>query len=561
MIFLKPEYLIMMLIPLIIFFFLLITNKSALELYFDEKILEKLRFDNGALGRIGRNMMLFMALIWMIVALARPVKEKADVEITSKSIDIMVALDISKSMLAADFYPSRLAFAKKRFISLLDSFKEANIGVIAFSNEAFLVSPMTQDTTTLKYLVDNLSLDSISLTGTDVRIPIEKGRKFLKDAKEKIIILFTDGGEQKEFQKEIERAKSYGESIYIYMIASQEGAPIKQDEDALKDKQGNIVLSKRNSAIKKLALETGGAYIVANYHDNSIALLVNDIKKKFSMYEKKDKKIKEYEEYFIYPLLLAVLFLLFSFHSFPRRGRGVLMALIMIALLPPPIEARVFDFFDIEKANEAYKHGDFTQAAEVFNEVVKSNKSPQSIYNLANSYYKEGKYKEAVKEYDNIIAKTPLLQYKKAFNKGNTYFKLKAYQKAIEAYEEALKIMDEEDLRFNLALAKKRLKEKEKREKKGEKQNKVKKEQQKEEKKSQKSQKEREKKSDKEKNEKGSQLDKQEAKSKQSDKKPPEISKKEEKMWQDHLERNRPKTMPMKLKREEIERSQDEKPW
>ena len=554
MIFLKPEYLTMMLIPTLILFYFIVTNRSALDSYFDKKILEKLRFENGALGKIGRNILLFIALIMMILALARPVKEKGEVAIKSKSIDMMVALDISKSMMAGDIYPNRLAFAKQRFIKFVDSFKEANIGIIAFSSEGFLVSPMTQDSSTLKYLVNNLSLDSMTLKGTNLLIPIEKGNAFLKESKEKIIIIFTDGGDNVDFSKEIQRAKEYGESIYIYAVATPEGGTIEENGEMLKDKEGNMVITKLNEGIKTLAFESGGAYIVGNHNDDSIALMVADIKKKFKMRDSKEKRVKEYKELFYYPLSLALLFMLFAFHSFPSRASApIMIAFIMIAS-PRDAEAKVFDFFDINKANKAYHDSNYTQAEEAYKKVIKSNKSPESIYDLANAQYKQEKYKEALKSYDNVIAKTDALKYKKMFNKGNSHFQLKEYEKAIKDYEEAKKIQDDEDLEHNLALAKKKLEEKKKKEQ--EKKDDKKKDDKKKDKKEGDGDSDKEKKKKEEKEKKKEDSKKQKPKPSKE-----EISKKEEKMWEQHLENNKPKTMPMKLDMKPVERQKDEKPW
>jgi len=564
MIFLKPEYLTMMLIPTLILFYFIVTNKSALDTYFDEKILEKLRFENGTLGKIGRNILLFVALIMMIIALARPVVEKGDVQIKSKSIDMMVALDISKSMMAGDFYPSRLAFAKKRFVEFVDSFKEANIGIVAFSSEGFLVSPMTQDSSTLKYLVNNLSLDSMTLKGTNLLIPIEKGNAFLKESKDKIIIIFTDGGDKTDFTKEIERAKEYGESIYIYAVGTPEGGPIIERGESIKDDNGNIVITRLNESIKTLAFETGGAYIVGNHEDNSIDLMVKDIKKKFKMQDVKEKKIKEYKELFYYPLSVAVLFLLFAFHSFPSRMGGTIMIGLLAISVPSPSGAKVFDFFDIDKASAAYSDEKYEEASEHYKEVIKSNKSPESIYDLANAQYKQGAYKEALKNYQNVTAKTDALQYKKAFNSGNTYMQLKEYDKAIKAYEDAKKLKNEEDLEHNLALAKKKLAEKKKKEQQKKKDKKEDDKKKKDKKQGDGDSDKKDKKDDKKEKDKEEEAKKKKA---QQDKKElkaqkkPEISKKEEKMWEKHLENMRPKTMPMKLNMKSVEREKDEKPW
>ncbi len=553
MIFLKPEYFTMMLLPTLVLFYLIASNKSAVELYFDEKVLQRLRFDNDALGKVGRNMLLFAALIMMIVALARPVIEKRDITIASKSIDVMVAFDISQSMLAADIYPSRLAFAKRRFMELVENFKEANIGVIAFSSEGFLLSPMTQDSRMLKYLVHNLSLDSMSLQGTNLFIALQKGKEFLKDAKEKIVIIFTDGGDKSDFSKEIEMAKRYEESIYIYAIGTNKGAPILRNGEALKDKNGDIVITRLNRAIKELAFESGGAYIVGGYEDDSVKLLVKDIKNKFKMRDLKERKVKEYKELFYYPLALALFFMLCAFSSFPMRKMAIMIALVMIAP-PKGLEARVFDFFEIEDAKRAYSHGHYKKAEAHYKEVVKSTKSAQSIYDMANAQYRQGKYKEALKSYSDVIAISDTLKYKKAFNQGNAYMQLKEYEKAIEAYERAKKIEDDEDVAYNLALAKKRLeKKKSKKSKKSDRQN---------EKKKRENQGEGEGKSKSDKSAKREQnRPKEEKQTKQEAQKKEPISQKEEKMWEGQLERMRTQTMPVKFKMQSVERERDEKPW
>ncbi len=548
----------MMILPTIILFFLIITKRDPMEGIFDEKILEKLRFDNEALGKMGRNLLIFVALLLMIIALARPVLPKGDVKVSKKSIDMLVAIDVSKSMLAKDIYPNRLEFAKKRFKEFVDKFDEANVGVIAFSSDAFLVSPMTQDSSTLKFLVDNLSLDSMSLKGTNILIPILKAKDFLKKSKDKIVIIFSDGGDDEDFSQAIKVAKDNNESIYIYAIGSNQGAPILENSKALKDKNGNIVLTKLNPHIKDLVLKTGGAYIVANYKDKSVELMVEDIKKKFRAKEIKSKMSKDYKELFYYPLSLALLFMLFLFHSLPKKS-GVIIVVALFALSDVRVEARVFDFFDIKKAEDAYSKEDYKKAISYFQKVAISKRDNESFYDLANAYYKAGKYKKALKVYADIRSIDESLNYKKYFNIGNSYFKLGKFEDALKAYNRAKEIKSEPDLKHNIELAKKRLKDRRekqnKKDKKSQNNKKNDKDKQDQKKKDKKDKKKQQDKQDQKKEKKSS--SKRQAKPKKEEK----LSKKEEKMWQEHLEKSRPKTMPIKIKIDKIKRMSDEKPW
>ncbi len=560
MIFLKPEYLIMMLVPALILFYFIVSQKSLLDQYFDIKILEKLRFDNDTLGKVGRNILLFAALFLIIVALARPVHEKGDVAIKTKTIDMMVALDVSKSMMAGDFYPSRLAFAKKRFVEFVESFKEANIGVIAFSSEGFLLSPMTQDGGMLKYLVNNLSLDSMNLQGTNLLIPIEKAKDFLKKSKEKILIIFTDGGDNSDFSREIEKATAYKETIYIYAIATAAGAPILRRGSAVKDKKGDIVITKLNTKIKQLAFESGGAYVVGNYDDNSIKIMVEDIQKKFTLHRGKEKHIKEYQELFYYPLALALMFLLFAFHSFPRRGGMAIAVLAMVGLFQGKMEAGMFDFFDIAKAKEAYQAQKYKEAAKHFESIVKSTKNAQSMYDLANAHYKTGDYKKAISTYDKVVTTDANLVFKKRFNQGNAYFQLKDYKKAIAVYERAQEIKNTKDLIHNLALAKAKLKEQQQNQQQNDQKSTDKKEQQKEQKRQNQDKEKKEPKKKKQENKKKKEKPEQ-GKREENAAKENAITAKEEKLWQQYLEDKKIQTMPLKFKELPIKRSVDEKPW
>lgn len=549
MILLNPSYLIFMMIPAIILFFLIVNQKSNLNSIFDENIIKKLTFDNGYLGKTGRNFMLFSSLILMIIALSRPVLEKGDVVIKGKKIDLLVAMDISKSMQATDIYPNRLEFAKKKLYEFISLFDEANIAVIAFSSQGFLVSPMTQDSTTLKYLIKNLSLQSLSTSGTNLFVPITKAKSFLKDSSQKILIIFTDGGDNEKFKKEIQMAKDANIHIYIYATATKSGASIQEDGVSIKDKQGNIVISKLNEKIKKLAIDSGGAYIVGGLKDDSVSLLVEDIKKKFKMQDINSKKVKEYKEFFYYPLSLSLLFMLFVFSSFPKKAGLSIFVSTFFLLSNQNLEALVFDFKTIDKAHKAYEESNYKDAIDGYGKVVESKKSAASYYDLANALYKDKQYQKALETYKKVETEDKNLEYKKLFNSANSNFALEKYEDALKYYEDAKKIKSEKDLEDNIELAKKMIKKKQEKKDKKEEDKKKKEEEQKEEK-------------DKKNEDKNKEGEKDSEKpSKPKEKKEEKISEKEVKKWEEQLEKSKPKTAPMQFQSQEIKKDEDEKPW
>ncbi len=558
MIFLKPEYLYFMLLPLIIFFLFIITKKDPLESYFNKEVLDKIRIDNESLGKVGRNMMLFASLILMLLALARPVLPMADIKLKRKSIDLLVALDISRSMSATDLYPNRLEFAKKRFKEFLDNFEEANVAVIGFSEDAFLISPLTKDHQSLKYLVDNLEFDSTSQRGTNLFEPLQKANEFLSKNKQKILVIFTDGGDQKSFKDEIKFAKDKNITIYVYATATPKGSVIKEIDKVLKDKKGNIVLSKLNEHIKELALKSNGAYIAGGYSDRSVKLIANDIKRKFRLKEMDEKDSKNFKELFYYPLALAILFMLFAFSSLPRKLHSTLLFMMLLSY-HLPLEAKFFDFVDISKAKSAYEEGRFQDSAKYFQEVSSSKKDDSSFYDLANAYYKSGDYQAALKVYNSIHTVDDNLNYKRWFNTGNALFKLKKYTKALEAYNKAKEIKTSDDLIHNIKLTKKMIKKskEKKRDKKQENKNQNNKQQDNKSSKSPKKKKEKKKKQNK-KDDPKKKKQKQKTQAKKDMKK---LSKKEIKMWMKHLQSINPKTKPIKLKRSKLRGRVNEMPW
>jgi Ca-activated chloride channel family protein len=256
----------------------------------------------------------------MIISLSRPYIKGQPIKVQTSFINCVVGFDISNSMFANDIYPNRFKFAKLKFNQLLNNFKNAQMGIIGFSSRAFLIAPMTNDYNSLKFLVSNLSFDYINLKGTSILNALQSANMLYKeDQKQKILILFTDGGDKDDLSKEIEYAKQNNISVFVYAIATKKGGVIKTKDDVLKDKDGNLVVTKINENIKKLALNSGGAYLPYSLKNNDIKALSDAIKSKFKAQKVKDEEILDNFELFFIPLALATLFFFISTFSLPRR--------------------------------------------------------------------------------------------------------------------------------------------------------------------------------------------------------------------------------------------------
>ena len=457
--FLYINVLFLMLIPSFFLMFLIITKKDSFSKHFSKESLNKLSISNRYFSKKARNVTLFLALIFMIIALARPVTNEK-IHISKQELNtLIIAIDVSKSMLATDIYPNRLEFARKKLLDIINQSKTSAIGVILFAKSSFILSPLTQDFTSLKILIENLDTGANFDNGTNIYSTLEITNKLLKEYSNKNLLILSDGGDKKEFKEEIDYANKNNITVYTIGLASKNGAAIKQkDGNYITNSKGEIVTVKLNKNIKKLSLNTNGGFINYSLDNNDISEIIKDIENKSKKEQFQSRKYKTYTELFYYPLALGLFFLFIAFSSTPRFKKVTSKTAIFLIFAsftfinPNSLNASVFDFLTIKEANKAYKNEDFKTASKNY-EKIDSNE--QRDYNLANSMYKQGKFKKAIKNYENINTDDRDLNFNKLHNLGNSYAKTGNLQKALENYEDALKIKNDKETKENLEAVKK----------------------------------------------------------------------------------------------------------
>lgn len=448
-----------MLIPSFILMYFILTKQNKLENYFSKTALNKLSISNQYFSNKTRNIILFLSLIFMIIALARPVtNEKINNSETSLT-PIIIAIDVSKSMKAVDLFPNRLEFAKQKLLNILDNSKTEAIGVILFAKSSFLLSPVTEDFNSLKILIKNLDTGINFDNGTNIYSTLETTNKLLKNYSNKNLLLLTDGGDKENFDEEINFANKNGIKIYTLALATSNGSAIKEENgNYLTTKDGKIVNVKLNSKIKDLSLKTDGGYIEYSLDNKDIEQILDDINSKSNKEKFEERKYKTYTELFYYPLAIAIFLLLIAFSSMPSLKRTKLPIFILFFTFnftnSQLIASSIFDFKTIKEANKAYENQDYNKASKEF-EKLDSNEFRD--YNLANSLYKENKFKEAIDIYKNIKTSSNDLEFKKLHNLGNAYAKNSDFQNAVDSYEKALKLKNDSTTKENLQLVKKLL--------------------------------------------------------------------------------------------------------
>ena len=307
-------------IPFVVFAALISTNKDRLSRVFDEKVLERLSAGSNAVPMVVRNLLIFAAIFLMIVAIARPVVEKGDKVVEVKGLSLLTALDISGSMRSQDDYPNRLEFAKKKMLTLFDKMPSDEIAVVAFAHVSFVLAPFSSDKATLGQIVERVNDQYINMGSTDFSALGSLAAKMLEKKKPKIMIVFSDGGDQEAIKGFADEMKESGIELYVVLIGTEEGAPVLDTHGKpLKKGDGTIAITQRNDALGQIALDTGGAYVVASNGREDIDKLVSIIRSKHSNTQQGAVKIKDRVELFVYPLSGAVLLLLIAFSSMPRR--------------------------------------------------------------------------------------------------------------------------------------------------------------------------------------------------------------------------------------------------
>ena len=590
--FLHPEFFYYMLPPMFILFGLLLTQKGVQESFFSLEVINRLRVSANTLTLRARNGLFFLIGILVVISLAGPVINDGKVEVKAKSVDIMIALDISDSMLAEDLYPNRLKLAKQKILTLLHEAPTERIGIIAFAKNSYLVSPLSFDTAAVSFLLGSLSTDSITEKGTNLLSMLKVVDQSIKDKSKRYLLILSDGGDKSDFSEEIRFAKEHHITIFVLGVATDKGAPIKKADGTFIKQNGSVIISKLNPAISKLATSTSGVYIESVNSDKDIKMMLHEIESHSKKKVLKSQEIKRFIPLFYYPLGLALFLLLFATSSMSKRKSVHLPVLFFVAVMmgqASAVHANVLDFMKLDEAKKAYESGSYEKSQKIYERYKNRSENAEVNYNIANTLYKQGRYKEAIKNYKKAVFDDKHKRAKKYANLGNAYVKShekEGLQKAIKAYEESLKIHEDKETRENLEAVKKALKEQKQKQQKqkqkkdkdqkknGDKEkNKDKKESQnknKSDKKSENKQKKNEKQKNKEDKKKEQEKNKaqklkennttvkpQEA----QDKKGMKMSKEEEKKWLKKLQKNQRTFLYRLNKKDKVEENLDEKPW
>lgn len=265
-------------------------------------------------ARAWRTCIMVAAMALAIVAAARPLWGTRERQVKGRGIDILFAIDVSRSMFASDMNGStRLAAAKLELGQVLDYFPGQRVGIIPFAGDAFLQCPLTTDYGIARSVLERLSPESTAVQGTNIGAAIDAARQAYSAGAlgSRVLVLVTDGENHEEsLAAQIEKAAQEGVRVYCLGIGSEDGTLITTEQGTtLKDSEGKPVLSRLDSAtLARIADATGGVTWVTKPGERlDVRPLIGELEKlEGGEFDEKDRKRLMREERYQIPLAIAL---------------------------------------------------------------------------------------------------------------------------------------------------------------------------------------------------------------------------------------------------------------
>ncbi|HTR43213.1 MAG TPA: VWA domain-containing protein [Pseudomonadales bacterium] len=477
-------------------------RQQLLGQFIEARLLSALTVGVSPQRRKIRFTLIIVASVFLILALARPRHGYDLQEVEQSGLDIVVAVDTSKSMLAQDIVPSRLQRAKLAALELMQDAKSDRLGLVAFAGQAFLECPLTVDDTAFEQSVQALDIDSVSQGGTGIANAITTAETaFKENGHSKTLVLLTDGEDNVDETAALNAAKDAaknGLKIFTIGIGTTDGDLIRitgQDgnSDYVRDSGGNVVKTRLNETLlREIAGATGGFYLPLRGANVMDALYERGLAP-LPKTQGAGRMIRNYHEWYHLPLAIAILLLLAEmlvpertrtkgtiqrtpqpFMSVPQPAKievaragelpPVLAAMVLVAFLLLPLAA----MGSPDSALHAYNSGNFTNALTEYSKLAEIQTNDyRLVFNAGDAAYRSTNFDLAQTLFQDVtLAPDINLQQKAYYNLGNTQFQIakqatdldgvqSGFETAEKSYQRAVEInTNDVDAKFNLQYTK-----------------------------------------------------------------------------------------------------------
>jgi Ca-activated chloride channel family protein len=278
-----------------------------------------------SVGKTWIRLVLFsIGYIFFVIGLSRPQIGARLKEHETKGAEIMIVLDVSNSMLAEDYSPNRLERAKLAISRLVDKLRDERIGLIVFAGNSFVQLPITTDYVSAKMFLNSISTESVPVQGTAMGDAINTAMKSfsLQSEKSRAVIVITDGENHEDDPlAAAAQAAELGVRVFTIGVGSPEGKPIPFEGELLKDKNGEIVVTRLDEGILREVADAGnGLYVRAGTSEFGLNPVIDEIKK---MEDEKYSSIvfEEYDEQFMNFFAIALIFFVLEMLVGDRRPK------------------------------------------------------------------------------------------------------------------------------------------------------------------------------------------------------------------------------------------------
>jgi Ca-activated chloride channel family protein len=472
------------------------TRQKMLAQFIEARLLSQLTVGVSPARQKIRFALVILAVAFLILALARPQRGFDLQEVEQRGLDIVVAVDTSKSMLATDIAPNRLTRARLAALELMQKAGTDRMGLVAFAGDAFLECPLTIDNTAFQQCVQALDVNTIPQGGTAIAAAIKTALTAFKEGNHhKVLVLFTDGEDNDTGALEAAQdAAKAGLKIFTIGIGTEKGELVRVAEangnaDYVRDEQGNVLKSHLNEALlQQIAGATGGFYLPLR-GANTIDTLYERGLAPLPKSEGKERLVRRYHEQFHWPLAAAILLLLAEMFLPERRSptrrepngglkragpeAGVPVA-TLVALLGLAVCGNASA--SPSSALREYKSGYYTNALQEFERLAQANTNDlRLIFNAGTAAYRATNFNAALNDFQTATLSPDLkLQQQAHYNLGNTLYRLgelkfepdteglnaleESWQRAVKSYEHAAELnTNDTDVAYNLAFVKKQI--------------------------------------------------------------------------------------------------------
>ncbi|KPK85153.1 MAG: hypothetical protein AMS27_08120 [Bacteroides sp. SM23_62_1] len=314
---------------LILLALVLYTRRRALERYGSREILSELMPESAPGKPVLKFVLIVLTLIFLILGVARPQFGSKLREVKREGVEIIIALDVSNSMLAEDITPNRLERAKQSISKLVDRLVNDRIGLIVFAGDPYIQVPITTDYVSVKLFLESINTEIVPKQGTAIGAAIEMGMRSFTPAENssKALIVITDGENHEDDAVEAARmAAEKGITVHTIGIGSPEGSPIPVpgpggQNTYRKDRQGQVVISKLNERmLQEIAAAGNGVYIRSTDSRVGLNIIFDEINK-MEKQEMDAKIYSDFDERFQYLFGAGLILLLIEFFTLERKNR------------------------------------------------------------------------------------------------------------------------------------------------------------------------------------------------------------------------------------------------